>query len=468
MKSKPKDGRRIVEYTIRTFALMLCLSVMLTVPGCATSSAISEGQGFDAIMQAIKTDLFGEEEQECSQISFVLPVRDGFTPIEDKSAYNSLKDVALQEAYENIEESLFFVSSEKNENGFYVMKNTRLSSELDSNDIYMVKEAVLADHPEAFWVTGDYDIGNNFHDGNYITMYSQYSYDEIVAALEEINDAVEQIFSKIPDGASELERELIIHDALVDEISYDSEAAAEENDTAEAFNIYGTLVYKKAVCTGYARATKMLFNRVGIECRLVSGMSKNSGHMWNQVKIDGQWYNLDVTWDDSITDDGVLYSRYCYFNITDEQLATNHETGKNFSEMTCEYTEENTYTTVELYNFDLEECTATDANYYMMNAVYISAMDDDGIALITDKIKSASKTKDEIVYIRFDESIDSSTAETWLIKNSDNKSSALGKSLVASNSSGAGSKIKTCSLVRLATSDEDMWAHLYAVRLIYS
>jgi hypothetical protein len=419
-------------------------------------------------VRAFKTDLFGEDTQDCSQISVALPVREGFTPIADKSAYNSLKSAAMKQAYEDIEESLFFVSSEQDGNGYYIMRNTRLPSELDSGEIYMVKEAVLSDHPEAFWVTGDYNIGNNFHDGNYITMYSMYSYDEIVSALEKIDDSMGQILSKIPDGADELECELIIHDALVDDISYDSEAAAEENDTAEAFGIYGALVGKKAVCTGYARAAKLLLNRVGIESRLVTGMSKNSGHMWNQVKINGQWYNLDVTWDDSVTDDGVLYSRYCYFNITDEQLAVNHETGKNFSEMICEYTEENTYATAELYNFDLEECTATDANYYMMNAVYISAMDNSSISLITEKIKEASKTQEEIIYLRFDSSIASSDAETWLIKNSGGTSSALGKSLVNSNSSGIGSRVKTCSLVRLAATDEDMWAHVYAVRLIYN
>lgn len=467
MKSKAKDDGCKARYIIRVFTLVLCLTAVFTVSGCATSVAISEGQDFKVIMQALKEDLFGAEEQKCSQISLTLPVREGFEPIEDKSAYASLKDVALKEAYEDIEESLFLISSERDDNGYYVMKSTRLSSELDSNEIYMVKEAVLTDHPEVFWLTGDYRIGNNFHDGNYITLYSQYSYDEIVAAIEEINVAAGEILSRIPDGAGEFERELIIHDMLVDYTSYDSEAASEESDSVEAFGVYGTLVGRKAVCTGYARTAKMLLNRVGIESRLVSGMSKNSGHMWNQVKIDEQWYNLDVTWDDPITDDDILYNRYSYFNITDEQLAVDHEVGEDFSNMTYEYTEDSHYVTTGLYNFDLEECTATDANYYMMNALYISSIDDNGVAMITDRIKTASKNRDEIFYLRFDESIASDTAETWLIKNSGNKSSALGKSLVASNSSGAGSKIKTCSLVRLAATDDDVWAHVYAVRLVY-
>lgn len=466
MKNKPKDKNCGISLTFKIFVLTLCLSAALVSSGCTVSDAVAEGQDFGGIMQAFKNDLFGEQNQKSSKISLVLPIREGFNPIEDKSAYASLKNISMQKAYEDLEKNLFFITSEQNNNGNYIMKYTRLSSDLDSNDIYMIKEAVLSDHPEAFWITGDYDIGHNFHDGNYIILYSQYSYDEITLALEKINAATEEILTKIPDGASEIDCELIIHDALVDSVSYDLEAAAEENPSVEAFSIYGALVNKKAVCSGYARAAKVLLNRVGIECRLVSGMSKNSGHMWNQVKIDNKWYNLDVTWDDSAVNNDILYNRYNYFNITDRQLAVNHETGKNFSEMTYEYTDENTYSTAELYNFDLEKCTADDANYYMMNAVYISAMDDNNISLITDKIKTSSQKNEEIFYLRFDESITPDSAEKWLIKNSGGKSSALGRSLVAANTV-KGSKIKTCSLVRLASSDQDVWSHVYAVRLIY-
>ena len=466
MKSKSKHDRN--GHIVKIFMLALCLSAIVALSSCATSDVIAEGGDFSTIMQAFKTDLFGAEKQECSQISFLLPIREGFEPIEDKSAYASLEKANMREAYEAIEESLFLITPEQNSSGYYIMKNTRLSSKLDSGDIYVVKEAVLADHPEAFWITGDYNIGSNFHDGNYITMYSNYSYEEIMSAIEEINNAAADIFSRIPDGASELDCELIIHDALVDGVSYDSEAAANEDTDSAAFGIYGALVKDKAVCSGYARAAKTLLNRVGIECRLVSGMSKNSGHMWNQVKINGNWYNLDVTWDDPITDDDVIYNRYSYFNITDEQLLMDHEPGGDFSSITFEYTDDSRYATADLYNFTLEECTATDANYYMMKAVYIPSISDKSISDITEKIKGASSLGEEILYLRFDDSVPSDKAEAWLIKNSNGKSSALGRSLTAANNSGTGAKIKTCSLVRLASTDDSAWTHIYAVRLVYA
>lgn len=448
--------------------LAVCACALLLASGCATSDAIARGQGFAAVMQALRTDLFGSELQDCSALSLVLPVREGYSPIEDKSAYRSLKDVNMREAYENIEASIFQISSEQADNGCWLLRYTRLPSELEFDDIYIVKEAVLTDHPEAFWVLGSYDIRNNFHDGNYLVLYSKYSYDEINMYFDEVNAATEQILARIPDGADELTRETVIHDALVDGISYDFKAAEADNSALDAFNIYGALVKKEAVCTGYANAVKMLLNRVGIECHTAVGMSKNSGHMWNQVKIDGDWYNLDVTWDDSATESDVLYNRYSYFNITDERLERNHKTGKNFSEMVCEYTDDDMYVTSELYNFDLETCTATKANYYEMNAVQIGAMDDSAVSMITEKIKAVAAQKGELIYILFDESASGEDAEAWMSKRSGSQSPALAQSLTAANRSGISPKIKNCSLVRMSSGEDDIWPNLYAVRLIYA
>jgi len=59
-----------------------------------------------------------------------------------------------------------------------------------------------------------------------------------------------------------------------------------------------------AVCGGYAQLFKLLCSEAGITCEIVSGWSKGyseelSGrpnHAWNAVKINQQWYLLDVTW----------------------------------------------------------------------------------------------------------------------------------------------------------------------------
>ena len=453
---------------MRICAIAMCVCTAMTLTGCATSDALSAGKGFGEVMTALRYDLFGSEDQNCTALSLTLPVRSGFDPIAGKTAFASLKNETMKDAYRDMEEAIYEISPVRAANGCFEMKYVRLSSSLAFDEIYIVKEAVLADHPEAFWIMGAYDIQNNFHDGNYLVLYSKYSADEITAMFDELNQQIIPIFSRIPDGADELARETIIHDAIVDGISYDFEAAEADDSSHEAFNVYGTLVKKKAVCTGYAGAMKMLLNLVGIECRTAVGMSKNSGHMWNQVRIDGEWYNLDVTWDDSAVDSDVLYSRYNYFNITDERLAINHKTGANYSEMECEYTDDEVYVTTELYNFDLEECTSVKANYYEMYALHLSSLGDASVNYITQRFITASKNREEIVYIMFDDSIKGEDAETWMSKNNGETYSALGRSLSAANKSQSTPRIKNCSLVRMSSGEDDIWNNLYAVRLIYA
>ena len=418
-------------------------------------------------MTALKCDLFGSDDQNCTRLELTLPVREGFKPIGSKSAYASLRDETMKDVYADIESAIYQVSPEADEDGLYELKYVRLPSSMEFDKIYIVKEAVLADHPETFWVLSSYAVRNNFHDGNYLVLYSKYSAGRITEMFDEINQAIIPILSRIPDEASELTRETIIHDAIIDSTSYDFEAAEADNSALDAFNVYGALVGHKAVCTGYAGSVKLLLNLVGIECRTAVGMSKNAGHMWNQVRIDGEWYNLDATWDDSAVETNVLYSRYNYFNITDERLAINHKTGENYSQMKCEYTEDEVYVTTELYNFDLESCTSTKANYYEMNALRLSTLDDASVDEITRKFISSARERKEIIYIIFDESVNSQDAEAWLSKNSGGRHSALGRSLTASNKTGTVTHIKNCALVRMSSGDDDIWPNLYAVRLIY-
>lgn len=57
------------------------------------------------------------------------------------------------------------------------------------------------------------------------------------------------------------------------------------------------LIKGKCVCRGYAGIVRDVFRSVGISVNVITGMSEYVGHAWNQIKLDGEWYNIDVTWD---------------------------------------------------------------------------------------------------------------------------------------------------------------------------
>lgn len=66
---------------------------------------------------------------------------------------------------------------------------------------------------------------------------------------------------------------------------------------------------------------------LGIENGTVSGEAGNEQHIWNTVMLDGQWYHVDVTWDDPIGS-SFEYTDHAYFNISAKIWhSTTHGTG---------------------------------------------------------------------------------------------------------------------------------------------
>lgn len=64
---------------------------------------------------------------------------------------------------------------------------------------------------------------------------------------------------------------------------------------------YSALILHKSVCSGYAKAFKMLCDQAGIKCYYVTGSTTKGGkcnHAWNVVKIGKKYYGVDVCWDD--------------------------------------------------------------------------------------------------------------------------------------------------------------------------
>lgn len=153
--------------------------------------------------------------------------------------------------------------------------------------------------------------------------YSKQDIEEYEAQIEQVKNA---IIASI-EGKSDYEKIKIIHDYLIDTIQYENNL---ENDYV--YDIYGALVAKKCVCEGYAKAIQYLLNEIGIENTIVIGTGTNSknqteSHAWNYVKLEGNWYAVDVTWDDPIiTGGGKLTSkaRYEYFLKGSNKMNQNH------------------------------------------------------------------------------------------------------------------------------------------------
>ena len=134
-----------------------------------------------------------------------------------------------------------------------------------------------------------------------------------------VEHAAKEIMAGITSDMDDYEKLKYFHDYIVR--NCEATTSYEFADT-----IYGALVQGKAHCEGYSKAFSYLCNLAGIENVLVTGETYVP-HMWNMVKLGGNWYHVDVTWDDP---DDQLHEEYSdvilyqYFMVTDSVIENNH------------------------------------------------------------------------------------------------------------------------------------------------
>lgn len=447
---------------INAAAVLLFVLLCITPTGCAAAEAASNGEGIKAIFSAVGTDLFGEKEQVFETLSVSLPGHSAYETLEDKSAFAALTTDEQRDAYESIEKAIFNITDEwcEERNAYYVER--AVIPVISSAEIFMVKEAVLCDHPEAFWITGKYDIGSNMHDGLYVMLYSAYSYKDAFTKALALQRNVIALLREIPSNRSEYQRELLIHDILVRDTAYASEAVDMAEEYTAASTVYGALVEHRAICSGYAQAFKLLCNRTGIACSTVKGESKGEGHMWNLARISGSWYHVDVTWDDPVTINAEGIARYDYLNLTDAWICYDHKVAEDYSRLEQLLTQELDEDYRAFFNFPLPVCSSVRYNFYEQNAVNIAALNDEYAEKVEEIMKSLCLSGDCFMYLEFPEAMDPSKVVEWI----NNTVIDAMRSVNIYAEANGGSIVESC--VRTVRADQlTPWSNVYCIRLQY-
>lgn len=111
---------------------------------------------------------------------------------------------------------------------------------------------------------------------------------------------------------------------LANHMSFDystlkKEAAKEEviSETISCRNMEGGLINNTCVCAGFTEIVRNVFACCGIDSLYIYGKNtkNNKAHAWNQIKLDGQWYNLDFTWDR----DAILSGKQTKYTLKSDQ-----------------------------------------------------------------------------------------------------------------------------------------------------
>lgn len=318
-------------------------------------------------------------------------------PIDVSYSYNSITEEKVQNLYNQIAQMIEDGSPD----------TITCTGKLSVIEIHQALIAYINDHPQVFWLRTRFKYYTQ-NDITRVEFFFNREGDELANAQNEFNAVVDEIMQNAPLYGSEFERELYINDYLVENCEYDKEAAENPKVIADEGNAYGALVTGRAVCEGYSRAFQLLCTKMGIECVCIAGKVENTGHEWNAVLIEGNWYQTDVTWNDN----GSEVSGYDYFNLTSERMYKDHIPDIFFSLIT----DEDTFDTTNQYgNFFIPECNSTEYNYFFEKYPVLSAIDEQFDEEISQELAKAMISGEKYFSIVVDYGVDYESAYTALI-----------------------------------------------------
>lgn len=241
---------------------------------------------------------------------------------------------------------------------------------LSKTEVHRVMYAVIEDNPGIFWVhRRKYDFAEGSTDSRITGVIPRYCIDsrERQRRQRELDEATASFLEGINAQTGDYEAALTVYERMAMELDYDSLALEAEkrrdkkggDDLPDDLrSVYGALVQKRAVCAGYARAYNYLMQHLGIESMYVRGDCTGEGrHGWNIVKLEGEYYHVDVTWGDNSNTDPSKHDEgfgYHYFCVTDKDILRSRTIDSEPA---------------------MPSCTAVSCNYFVRSGLYFESYD---------------------------------------------------------------------------------------------
>lgn len=158
-------------------------------------------------------------------------------------------------------------------------------------------------------VTIDNPFENNYKD--IAKAYKRKTTRNLTYTDKKVLVKVKQVIAKtIRSGMTDLEKARAIHDWLIINNTYES---YREGTVSGQINYYDALLRGKANCAGFTGAYQLFMECLGIQ----NEVALSAVHGWNVIKLDGEWYNVDVTYDNN---NDLEYIKYYMFLIPDKSL----------------------------------------------------------------------------------------------------------------------------------------------------
>ncbi len=156
-------------------------------------------------------------------------------------------------------------------------------------DLRLAFSRLLASRWDLFFVCQEYTLKKEGDRVLYMRPQYRFVGEELLVAKKHLEGKLNAILAGIPPTFSPLETVFYLHDHIITHFSYD--------DAHKTYDLYEMLETGKGVCQAYTLLFKALCERVNIPCEVVLCFPKQ--HEWNLVKLYGNWYHIDLTWDET-------------------------------------------------------------------------------------------------------------------------------------------------------------------------
>ncbi len=381
---------------LRFIALAICAVLIMTLTACdgtTTPATPAEKPTTSVQTETVPLEVEGYDRVDMSVVEFSNPL---YNSVQLTKGYESLTSEKEKKCYELIDQYAGYISEEPKD-GFYTIYPVTLYGDvLSEAQLHLVISAYSMDHPQVFWLESSFAYYST-NTLTYLQLNSGLSASEIEQEARAMRKNINDIFSGMPENLRMYDRELYLHDEFAQRCTY-ADTSDVQTDKFRVYTSLGGLVDYNAVCEGYSRAMQVLLSLSGIETYYVSGVGNEDLHMWNCVNIDGDWYYLDVTWDDN--DNGE--TDYDHFNITTQQLLIDHTISPLFWELSEDEICGGDTNVAVNFNMFIPECDNTSGAFYSQNTVDVTGFDDENLDRIASRMVSAAYGAEEAVYLYID------------------------------------------------------------------
>ncbi len=240
---------------------------------------------------------------------------------------------AIIGAYENLEDSITLQIAGFNDTEYDLSKLKNYDVSISAKGIVSLNEIST--------ITYTFDYNPNYKIARAVDNYTLFN--KLDIEQKEVYDILWECTRELTDSLStDYEKEVAIHNFITDSFKYGPLDSS--NVPQRAHSIQGIVVDGQGICEAYANTFYVMGKMAGLDVSIITGTTNNVDHMWNLIKLDGEYYHVDVTSDDPVPDIPNR-ERYNFLNVPDSIMSKTHAWERS----------------------EFPECNSDKYNYYTLN-----------------------------------------------------------------------------------------------------